>query len=158
MNERPVHPESSLVPYLRNELAPEERRHVAAHLDDCLVCRGALADARAVLERLASAPAPPAPHWGRYRAELRSRLARGRPSPWRMRPASIAVSAGLAAALLLLTVRPAPVPPRANVDPVEETIIGARLPLIENYDFVERLDLLENLDIIRDLDRPVRDG
>ena len=36
---------------------------------------------------------------------------------------------------------------------MEETVLGARLPLLQQYQIVERLDMLEDLDAIRQLDR-----
>jgi anti-sigma factor RsiW len=157
-----THPETALVPFAKDELAPDERARVQAHLAACEACRRALADVRAVLVELAAAPAPPAPHWGRYRVELRARIdARARaPRRWQ-RPMPIAVSAGLAAALLLFVLwPPAPVEQRpVDLAALDEAVIGARLDMLEHYDVVERLDLLEELDVIRALDIvPVRDG
>jgi anti-sigma factor RsiW len=157
-----THPETALVPFAKDELAPDERARVKAHLVACEACRRALADVRAVLVELAAAPAPPAPHWGRYRVELRARIdARARaPRRWQ-RPMPIAVSAGLAAALLLFVLwPPAPVEQRpVDLAALDEAVIGARLDMLEHYDVVERLDLLEELDVIRALDIvPLRDG
>ncbi len=149
-----VHPETALVPYVRGELAPAERARVAAHLEGCDRCRVALADVRAVLGALEPAPPPPEPHWGRYRAELRARLAeRSRPPRLWQRPMPIAVSAGLAAALLLFTLRPTPVEkPATSLTQLEETTLGARLDMLEHYDVVSRLDMLDAMDEIRQLD------
>jgi anti-sigma factor RsiW len=154
MSERNIHPETALVPYVREELAPAERARVATHLEGCDRCRVALADVRAVLGALASAPAPSEPHWGRYRAELRARLAgRSRPPRWWQRPMPIALSAGLAAALLLFTLKPTPVEkPATNLTQLEETTLGARLDMLEHYDVVSRLDMLDAMDEIRQLD------
>ncbi len=106
----------------------------------------------------AAAPTPPEPSWGEYRAELRARLdARrtlgARLHAWWARPAPIALSAALAAALLLVTLvpvarRPAPI----ELAALDEAVLGARLELLEHYRVVERLDLLEELDVIRQLD------
>ena len=154
MRESNVHPETALVPYVKDELAAGERARVAAHLERCERCRMALADVRAVLGALAPASVPTEPHWGRYRAELRTRLAKRARSPrWWQRPMPIAVSAGLAAALLLFTLRPTPVErPATNLTQIEETTLGARLDLLEHYDVVARLDMLDALDEIRQLD------
>jgi anti-sigma factor RsiW len=154
MSASSLHPETALVPYVKDELAPGERARVAAHLDGCDRCRTALADVRAVLGALATAPAPAEPHWGRYRAQLRARLAeRARGPRWWQRPMPIAVSAGLAAALLLFSLRPTPVErPAANLTQIEETTMGARLDLLQHYDVVSRLDMLDALDEIRQLD------
>jgi anti-sigma factor RsiW len=154
MSDMRSHPETSLLPYVKGDLAPAERARVAAHLDGCDRCRAALTDVRAVLAALAPAPTPSDPHWGRYRAELRARLAaRSRAPRWWQRPLPIAVSAGLAAALLLLTLRPAPVEqPATNLTQIEETAIGARLDMLKHYDVVARLDMLDALEDIRQLD------
>lgn len=153
------HPETALVPYVKDELAPDERVRVAAHLDACDTCRRALADVRAVLTELATAAPPPEPHWGRYRAELRARLeARARGPRWWQQPWPIAVSAALAAALLLFTLRPTPFDkPASNLTQIEETTLGARLDMLKHYDVVQRLDMLDEMDAIRQLDVvPVR--
>ena len=154
------HPETALVPYAKDELAADERARVAAHLEACAACRQGLADARAVLDALASAPpAAPEPHWGRYRGELRARVAaRPRGPRWWQRPLPIAVSAGLAAALLLFTLRPAPNDtPAGTLTQIEETTLGARLDMLKHYEVVSRLDMLDEMDAIRELDVvPVR--
>ena len=36
---------------------------------------------------------------------------------------------------------------------IEETALGAQLPLLREYRVVERLDMLEDLEVIRQLDR-----
>lgn len=154
MSETSLHPETALVPYVKGELAPAERARVATHLEACDRCRVALADVRAVLGALSPLPAPPEPHWGHYRAELRARLpGRARPERWWQRPMPIALTAGLAAALLLFTLRPAPVEkPATSLTPLEETTLGARLDMLEHYDVVSRLDMLDAMDEIRQLD------
>jgi hypothetical protein len=120
-------------------------------------------DEREIIARAAAAaPPPPEPPWGAYHAELRARLdARrtigARLRRWWARPAPIALSFGLAAALLLFMVQPAE--RRPDLAAVDETVLGARLGLIEHYQVVERLELLEDLDVIRQLDRvQLREG
>ena len=126
----------------RDDLAPEERD---------LLARAASA-----------APTPPQPRWGEYRAELRARLDAQRSlgarlSRWWARPAPIALSFGLATALLLFALQP--VERRPDFAAVDEAMLGARLGLLEHYRVVERLDLLEELDVIRQLDHlPSREG
>jgi hypothetical protein len=121
---------------------------------------------RALLARAAGgAPPPPEPHWGAYRVQLRARLdarraGRAGARRWWAQPAAIAVSAGLATALLLFAVQPTGRPPtNGDIASVDDAIIGARLDLFEHYRLVERLDLLEDLEVIRQLEGgPARDG
>lgn len=154
MSQTRLHPETALVPYVKGELAPAERAGVAAHLEGCDRCRVAVADVRAVLDALTPVPAPSEPHWGRYGAELRARLAAGARAPrWWRRPLPIAVSVGLAAALLLFTLWPTPVErPATNLTQIEEAALGARLDMIAHYEVVSRLDMLDAMDEIRQLD------
>jgi hypothetical protein len=111
---------------------------------------------RDLLARAAAAgPAGPEPRWGEYRAELRARLQARRSlgarlRRWWARPAPIALSFGLATALLLFALLP--VERRPDLVALDEAVLGARLDLLEHYRVVERLDLLEDLDVIRQLD------
>jgi hypothetical protein len=110
----------------------------------------------------AAAPPPPEPRWGEYRAQLRARLEARRSigarlRRWWARPAPIALSFGLATALLLFALQP--VERRPDFAALDEAVLGARLELLEHYRVVERLDLLEELDVIRQLDHvPSREG
>ena len=155
------HPETELNAYLKDELPTTSRETVASHLEGCAECRATLADFRTLLAGVAAAPAPPLA-WPRYRAELRVRLeseaGRRRWSWWR-RPFPVAVSAGLAAAVLALVI----VAPSVwrnerhartveGLNGFEEVVLGTRLDLLREYPIVERLDLLEDLDVIRQLD------
>jgi anti-sigma factor RsiW len=159
------HPETAFVPLLRNELMPAEHARVAAHIAACAACARSLEETREVLARLTgSLPAPPAVHWGAYRAQLRERLhARGATrGGWRrfVRPLPLALSAA-AAALLVVVAAQTDFRPWAPASDVafEEVVIGDRLPLLQQYPVVEQLDLLEDLEIIRQLDHlPVREG
>jgi anti-sigma factor RsiW len=152
------HDETAILPYLRNELPETERRAMAAHLAACADCTRLADDFRALLALLGDgAPRPPEVHWGRYHAELRERVSRGRgrPAPragwW---PVPVALATALAAVLVFLAVNPPQEPARvADLGAVEETVIGGTLDLLRDYPIVERLDLLEDLEIIRDLDR-----
>ena len=111
---------------------------------------------------VAAAPPPPEPRWGDYRAQLRARLEARRSvgarlRGWWARPAPIALTIGLAVALLLFTLYP--VERRLDLAALDEAVLGARLELLQHYRVVERLDLLEELDVIRQLDHvPTREG
>jgi anti-sigma factor RsiW len=155
------HPETELIAYLKDELTAPARETVSRHLEGCAECRDTLADFRRLLDGVAATGAPPV-HWARYRAELRTRLearSERRDRAWWQRPFPIAVSAGLAAAVLALVVvgpsvwreerRPRTVD---GLSGFEEVVLGTRLDLLRQYPIVERLDLLEDLDVIRQLD------
>ena len=155
------HPETELIAYLKDELQQPSREAVARHLDGCAECRDTLAAFRSLLDGVAATTAPPV-QWARYRAELRVRLeaeSGWRRWAWWWRPMPVAVSAGLAAAVIALVV----LAPSAwrderrarNVEGLngyEEVVLGTRLDLLRQYPIVERLDLLEDLDVIRQLD------
>ena len=153
------HPETELIAYLKDELEHAPRETVARHLEGCAECRATLADFRTLLAGVAAAPAPTLA-WPRYRAELRVRLESeaGR-SRWSRRPFPVAVSAGLAAAVLAIVIL-APSGWRderrarsvEGLNGFEEVVLGTRLDLLREYPIVERLDLLEDLDVIRQLD------
>ncbi len=160
------HPETELIPYLRGELASPERERLAGHLERCPDCRRAVEAFRELLDTLGrSRPAAPEVHWGRYRAELRAKLegrlgrergdrlgARGR--RWRrLVPATVA--AGVAGAALFLALHGGLRQTGVGDDltAFEETLIGSRLDLLQQYALLERLDLLEDLDEIRQLDQ-----
>ena len=161
MNSR--HPETELIAYLKDELPPPSRETVARHLEGCAECRATLADFRTLLASVAGhAATAPSLAWQRYRAELKVRLGseagRRRWSWWR-RPFPLAMSAGLAAAVLALVVL-APsawrderrAPSVGGLSGFEEAVLGTRLDMLRQYPIVERLDLLEDLDVIRQLD------
>jgi anti-sigma factor RsiW len=151
------HPETELVDYVRGELAPADRERVALHLEGCADCRQDAEGLRELLGRLARAvPAAPGISWGSYRAELREKLEarRARRHAWWGRPVTLALSASLAGVLLLVAVWGGHRSP-GGVEPLtlEETALGGRLGLLQQYSVVERLDLLEELDVIRNLDQ-----
>jgi hypothetical protein len=147
------HPDTALTGYVTDALAPAERAQVAAHLDDCVDCRRAVEEGRAVLTALAGhVPAPPELDWGRYRADLRARVQAAPRRAWWARPVPAMVAAGVATAALVLAIHGLDRRP-TELATVEETMLGARLPLLQQYRVVERLDLFEDLDAIRQLDR-----
>ena len=108
-----------------------------------------------VQELRRTAPEPPPVLWGRWRAELRAKLeSRATRRVWWRRPAPLTLSAGLAAALLVVAVWTGV--QRSGVGDLtamEENLLGRRLDLLRQYRMVERLDLLEDLDVIQQLDR-----
>src|SRR5262245_42821207 len=105
MDDMDTHPETELIAYLRNELSPAGRETVARHLEGCPACRQTADAFRKLLDDLAHVPAAPPVHWPGYRAELRTRLQarteRVRWAWWR-HPLPVAVSAGLATALVVV--------------------------------------------------------
>ena len=138
---------------------------MAAHLAGCPECRAELAAFAGLLAELQrSVPEPPALHWGRYRADLRTRLEDdARPGVssatwWWTRPFPFALSAVLAGALIVFAVS-GQRPRGIDTPPAFDDSVG-HLELLETYPVVERLDLLENLDVIKQLDRlaPSREG
>jgi anti-sigma factor RsiW len=151
------HVDTALVPYLRDELASDEREHVERHLAACAACRAAAADFQAILERLATTAPPVAdPDWVRYRAELRARVGASRRTPrarW-LRPLPVGLAAAAAAAIVLtLTLAQQGRGPNGDLASLDDAALATRLDLIDTRPVVERLDLLEDLDVIRDLDR-----
>ena len=153
-----MHPETELIPYLRGELAPADHDRVAAHVTGCAECRQATEESRAVLQALAARQAAPPPvDWGRYQAEVRERAAARLPRRWWTRPVPRLAGAAMLTVMLLVGVRGlqrlTDEPRSADVATLEETALGAQLPLLREYRVVERLDMLENLDVIRQLDR-----
>jgi anti-sigma factor RsiW len=156
------HVEELLLPYLRGEVDPPERREVEAHLDGCAECRAARDDFAAIAEGLRDAlPAPPVVHWGAYRALLRERLdrrARSGPGPWSLRPWPAALAAGLVAVLVYVSGPWLGQLRTADVDlaVAENLRLASRLELIRRFEVVQRLELLEDLDVIAGLERPER--
>ncbi len=149
-----MHPHTELTGYVTNALPPAGRARVAAHLDTCADCRRAVEEGRAVLADLATGvPAPPPIDWGRYRAELRARVQARPRRAWWARPMPAVLAAGVATAVLLLAIHGLDRRRPVELAAVEETMLGARLPLLQQYRVVERLDLLEDLEAIRHLDR-----
>src|SRR4051812_25535751 len=153
-----MHPETELIPFLRGELAPADHDRVATHVGACAECRNAIEESRVVLDALAARRAPaPAVDWGRYQAEVRARVeARPRRRWWARPVPTLAVASMLTAGVLLsvhglqrVTDERRP----TEVVAMDETTLGAQLPLLRDYRVVERLDMLEDLDVIRQLDR-----
>jgi anti-sigma factor RsiW len=151
------HPTTELIAYLTGGLSPEERAGLETHLAACADCRRERDGFTAVLADLrGSLPTVPEPRWGQWRAELRGRL-QARHGRWRwLRPFPLAVSAALAAAVLIVVlIGNEQRASRPELAAMEEVAIGGRLELVREYPVLERLDLLENLELIDDLDRLV---
>jgi anti-sigma factor RsiW len=148
-----MHPDTELTAFVADALGAAERARVAAHLESCADCRQAVEESRAALAGLASGrPVPPPIDWGRYGAELRARVHSGRRWSWWARPMPAVLAVGAATAVLLFVLNGLERRP-VELAAVEETMLGARLPLLQQYRVVERLDLLEDLEAIRHLDR-----
>jgi anti-sigma factor RsiW len=144
-------PERGLIGYVTGSLAEPERERVAAHLAACATCRRIVEESRAVLDGLAGGAGAPAIECGRYQAELRARRQAPGRSRWWARPLPALVAAGVATAGLVLALQGFHRP--GELAPADESALGAKLPLLQQYRVVERLDLLEDLDAIRHLDR-----
>jgi anti-sigma factor RsiW len=147
----------ALMPYLRGELGEAERASLEAHLASCAACRDTLAAFRGVLSALRSgAYGPPELDWRRYRAELfAKRETRGsRVSWWTMPRLVPIVAAAIASLALVITLHGGLGGKTADDDmPIfEQTALGSRLDLLNDYGAIENLDLLENLDLVQELD------
>jgi hypothetical protein len=74
-----THPEYTdlMVEALYGEIAPEDRRRLEEHLDDCEDCAAEFAELRATLDVMAQRerPEPPEAYWAQYRRRLDARRA-----------------------------------------------------------------------------------
>ena len=152
------HPEELLLPFLRDELAPDERARVKAHVGACPDCRDTLAAFAEIGSALAGSAPPNIPPvaWGAYRAELRDRLDRRRAGPdgaWGWRPLPAALAGSLVAALIYLGLPASTGRGPGGDGPLEHAILASRFEVISRLDLLQRLDLLEDLEVIRGLDR-----
>ena len=155
-----LHPETELVPFLREELSADEHARVRRHLDDCEHCRNSMNELAATMRRVsARLEELPTPEWSAYRRELRLKLAartERRASWWRPALAWTSLAtAGLAAAALALVLwtRPPSTGIAPGVDQLAmESPETVDVGLLRNYGMVEKLDLLENYDVIEHLD------
>ena len=168
-----IHPETELIPYLREELSADERARVRAHLEGCAQCRESALASSTILSNLARAvDEVREPNWTDYRAELKRKLRasqarratiRGR---WRWRredvrlPAfgwpSMAMGAAavvvLAIALVMHSGERGLHAPGVDQLELQQELGSADVGLLVNYRVVEHLDLLENYDVIEHLD------
>lgn len=98
------HDPTDLVALLRDDLAPERRRHVAERVELCESCADELRTLRRTWEELPAAPAGPAPAGPKERVLAYARDAVAGPvtvatEVWRaVRPAALPAAAGVAAA------------------------------------------------------------
>jgi anti-sigma factor RsiW len=158
------HPDAELSAYATGSLAEHERARVEQHLAGCGACRAAVEDFHAIVESLATAPAPPPVAWPRYRAELRARRDAHRRTGWRERwlsPLPLGVAGALVAASVALVVYLGPGSrPSMDLAAIEYDGLAGRIEMIDKYPVVEQLDMLEDFDVIRNLDRlaPTREG
>lgn len=153
------HPETALVPFIRNELAAIERERVAGHLEGCPQCREEAESLQSTLTKLSTRlDELPTPDWTAYRAELRRKLAARTQPRARWWNSSVGwASFGVAAAAVALALwfvvpgfRPS-APPEDQLA-LEQQLNVTDVGLLRNYGVVERLDLLENYDVIEHLD------
>jgi anti-sigma factor RsiW len=159
-----MHPDDRLIAFVQEELDPEDRARVGAHLEACPECRATADDFREILARLGADAGPPAIHWGRWQAELRGRMesaglrgggaGRRGQSWWRRHAwAGASIAAAVVIGLAALLLQPgAPSRSAPDLALLEETALAGRLDLLEQYPVIERLELLEDLEVIRQLD------
>src|SRR5262249_17267877 len=147
---------TELIPFLRGELAPAEHARIAAHVAGCEECRRATEESLQVLDALAARhTTPPAIDWGRYQAELRARTSARPLRRWCAAPVPTLARAVLLTTGIIVGLRSVQRDERRppEVVAMEETALGAQLPMLREYRVVERLDMLEDLEVIRSLDR-----
>ena len=152
------HPRTALVPYLRDELATDERARVARHLEACAKCRelrDSIAEMSADLAHWIEQM--PVPALSSYRAQLERKLAtRQAPEPrsWRPRLAWFSIAAagaGAIALLSMLNIRSRPIVPPVEQLATENEMADAGIELLRDFPVLTHLDLLENYDVIEHL-------
>jgi Putative zinc-finger len=154
----PKHPLTALVPYIRDELAPDERLRVALHVEECGECRELTASLAAISADLARwVEQMPAPDPSVYRVELARKLASrqtAKPRFWSPRFAWVsfaALSASAIALILMVSIHRQPSLPSVEQLSTENEISDAGIGLLRDYPVVSHLDLLENYDVIEHL-------
>jgi Putative zinc-finger len=153
------HPVTALIPYMRDELAADERAFVALHLEECAECRDlrdSLADVSADLARwIEQIPAPdPLVYRAQLARKLASRQVAQLHSWWGPRFAWVSFAAAGAAAIaliLVLSIHRQPFMPSVEELATENGIFDAGIGLLRDYPVVSHLDLLENYDVIEHL-------
>jgi anti-sigma factor RsiW len=155
-----THPQTALIPYLRDELDADERARVADHLQGCAECRESAESLAALSAELARRmERMPVPEWTAYRAQLYRKLAAREQTTERRwwHPglvwASLATAGvAVAALMLVLTLRGGPGTPSVDQLAIENEMAGTDIGLLRNYPVVEHLELLEDYDVIEHLD------
>jgi anti-sigma factor RsiW len=153
------HPQTALLPYLRDELDADERTRVADHLQGCAECRESAESLAALSAELArQMERMPVPEWTAYRAQLHRKLAAREQTAGRWWHPGLAwgslATAGVAVAalILVLTIRSGPGTPSVEQLAMENEMASADIGLLRNYPVVEHLELLEDYDVIEHLD------
>jgi anti-sigma factor RsiW len=155
-----THPQSALLPYLRDELDADERTRVADHLQGCAECRQSADSLAALSAELARRmERMPVPEWTAYRAQLHRKLAAREQTAERrwwhpgLAWGSLATAGvAVAALMLVLTIRSGPGTPSVEQLAMENEMASADIGLLRNYPVVEHLELLEDYDVIEHLD------
>lgn len=154
------HPQTALLPYLRDELDADERTRVADHLQGCAECRESAESLAALSAELArQMERMPVPEWTAYRAQLHRKLAAREQTaerrwwhPGLAWGALATAGVAVAALILVLTIRSGPGTPSVEQLAMENEMAGADIGLLRNYPVVEHLELLEDYDVIEHLD------
>jgi anti-sigma factor RsiW len=155
-----THPQTALIPYLRDELNVDERRRVADHLQGCAECRQSAESLSALSAELTrQMERMPVPEWTAYRAQLHRKLAAREQTTERrwwhpgLAWGSLATAVvAVAALILVLSIRSGPGTPSVEQLAMENEMAGADIGLLRNYPVVEHLELLEDYDVIEHLD------
>jgi anti-sigma factor RsiW len=140
-----------LVAYLDDELDPDTRAEIEAHLESCAACRAEREAYTATLQAVGKLAAPGLTPDFKRRFFRDFDDAQRRP-PWILRPLTLA-GAGLAAGALVLVLLLVPGQParQAKVD----AVIASHLELFEDYEAISNLDVLEDFEFIQAMDDEV---
>jgi anti-sigma factor RsiW len=141
-----------LVAFLDNELSPTQRSSVAAHLEECTLCREELLILGNVVEKLVHLEATePSPDLARrfkqrFQTEQRPGFLQALSDFLTLPKTRVLVGASCLALLTgLATVFLRAEKPLENPD---EVMIAQNLELLSDYEAIESLEILENLDVI----------
>ena len=149
--------QAELVALLDDQLGPDARERVEAHLADCPGCQAELAALRNALGVVDALPAtaPAADLQARFEARLARERAGflGASWAWLRRPVpALAMGSGLAALALVavLVMRPGDLA-EGQID----AAIVNNMELFTDYEAIQHLDLLEDMDVLEALDDEV---